>query len=214
MFDQKGSLARLILDALDCLSVARTYSAFCLWCFATKQEGSQYGMLYCWSVLKNLIFDYSENSRMKRQSLVLITVALLLMTACQTSTTVSTPSANNNSATTKSTPDQFAAARALYEKNCKLCHGANGEGGPVKLEDGTKLKVPTFREGHALKHPDSDFVKQITKGGDGMPAFGEKLKPEEVNDLVHFIRHEFQGGMMPPGEPMKSPMKGMNMNMK
>jgi len=151
---------------------------------------------------------------MKRQSLVLITVALLLMTACQTGTTVNTSNANNNSATAKSTPDQFAAARALYEKNCKLCHGANGEGGPVKLEDGTKLKVPTFREGHALKHPDSDFVKQITKGGDGMPAFGQKLKPEEINGLVHFIRHEFQGGMMPPGEPMKSPMKGMNMNMK
>lgn len=151
---------------------------------------------------------------MKRQSLVLISTALLLMTACQAGTTVNTPNANNNSATAKSTPDQFAATRATFEKNCKLCHGANGEGGPVKLEDGTKLKVPNLREGHALKHPDSDFVKQITKGGDGMPAFGEKLKPEEINDLVRFIRHDFQGGQTPPAEPMKSPMKGMNMNMK
>src|SRR5439155_22920837 len=75
-------------------------------------------------------------------------------------------------------------------------------------------KVPNLREGHALKHPDSEFVKQITKGGDGMPAFGQKLKPEEINDMVRFIRHEFQGGMMPPGEPMKSPMQGMKMNMK
>ena len=151
---------------------------------------------------------------MKRQSLVLITAALLLMTACQSGTTVNTQNANTNSATAKSTPDQFAATRASYEKNCKLCHGANGEGGPVKLEDGTKLKVPSLREGHALKHPDSDFVKQITKGGDGMPAFGEKLKPEEINDMVHFVRHEFQGGQTPPAEPMKSPMKGMNMNSK
>src|SRR5436309_15754463 len=101
-----------MLGALDCLSVARTYSAFCLWCFATGEEGSQYGMLYCWSVLNNSTFDYSENSRMKRQSLVLITAALLLMTACQTGTTVNTPNANSNSATAKSTPDQFAAARA------------------------------------------------------------------------------------------------------
>ena len=68
----------------------------------------------------------------------------------------------------------------------------------MKLDDGTKLKVPSLREGHALKHPDSDFVKQITKGGDGMPAFGEKLKPEEINDMIRFIRHEFQGGMTPP----------------
>src|SRR4030081_3170677 len=37
-FDLKGSLARLKLVALECLSVARTYSAFCLFCFATGQE--------------------------------------------------------------------------------------------------------------------------------------------------------------------------------
>jgi mono/diheme cytochrome c family protein len=151
---------------------------------------------------------------MKRLSLVLIPIALLLVAGCQTDKTVSTPNANNSSPAANSTPDQFAAVRVTYEKNCKLCHGANGEGGPVKLDDGTKLKVPTFREGHAMHHPDSDFVKQITKGGDGMPAFGEKLKPEEINELIRFIRHEFQGGMMPPGAPMSSPMKNMNMNMK
>lgn len=138
---------------------------------------------------------------MNRQTIVLIPAALLvLMTACQSNKTVSTPAANNKSAPVSSTPDQFAAARATFEKNCKLCHGANGEGGPVKLEDGTKLKVPNLCQGHALHHPDSDFVKQIKKGGDGMPAFGEKCKPEEINDLIRFIRHEFQGGMMPPAK--------------
>ena len=136
---------------------------------------------------------------MNRSSLALIPAALLLLTgACQADKTVNTP-ANNNPAV-QSTPDQFAAARASFEKNCKLCHGANGEGGPVKLDDGTKLKVPSLREGHALRHPDSDFVKQITKGGDGMPAFGEKLKPEEINDLVRFIKHELQAGQRPPAK--------------
>jgi|ERR1700686_1609570 len=148
---------------------------------------------------------------MNRKSLALMPFALLLlMAACQTDKTVNTTQANNNAPAVTSTPDQFAAARAAYEKNCKLCHGANGEGGPVKLEDGTKLKVPNLREGHALRHPDSDFVKQITKGGDGMPAFGEKLKPAEINDLVRFVRNEFQSGQTPPAEPMK-PMKGMKM---
>ena len=131
---------------------------------------------------------------MKRKSLALMPAALLLlMTACQTDQTGNKGTANNTPAPAASTPDPFAATRASYEKNCKLCHGANGDGGPVKLEDGTKLKVPSLREGHALKHPDSDFVKQITKGGDGMPAFGEKLKPEEITEMVRFIRHQFQG---------------------
>jgi mono/diheme cytochrome c family protein len=134
---------------------------------------------------------------MRRKSLVLIPFALFLLAACQTEKPANLPKANDNSATAKSTPDEFAATRVLYEKNCKLCHGANGEGGPVKLEDGTKLKVPSLREGHALKHTDAEFAKQITKGGDGMPGFGEKLKPEEINDTVRFIRKEFQGGASP-----------------
>ena len=131
---------------------------------------------------------------MKRKSLALMPAALLLLlTACQTDKSGKTATANKTPALAASTPDPFAATRASYEKNCKLCHGANGDGGPVKLEDGTKLKVPTLRAGHALRHTEADFVKQITKGGDGMPAFGEKLKPEEINDLVRFIRREFQG---------------------
>ena len=125
---------------------------------------------------------------MKRKSLVLIPFALFLLAACQTEKPVNAPKANYNSATAKSTPDEFAATRTLYEKNCKLCHGANGEGGPVKLDDGTKLKVPSLREGHALKHPDSDFVKQITKGGDGMPAFGGKIPDYQVWQLVTYVR--------------------------
>jgi len=147
---------------------------------------------------------------MNRQTVALIPfLLLLLMAACQGGRTVNSPAANSNAApTASSTPDELAAAGASYEKNCQVCHGANGAGGPVKLEDGTKLKVPSLREGHALKHPDSEYHKQITKGGDGMPAFGEKLKPEEIRDLIRFIRHTCQGGMMPPAEPMK-PMKGM-----
>jgi mono/diheme cytochrome c family protein len=126
---------------------------------------------------------------------------LALITACQTDKPLNAPPANNNAtAAPSSTPDQFAATRVAYDANCRLCHGAKGEGGPIKLEDGTKLKVPNLREGHALRDPDADFVKQINKGGDGMPAFGEKLKPEEINELVRFIRREFQAGQASPAK--------------
>src|SRR5207253_5250167 len=143
----------------------------------------------------------------KRLAITIIGLSLLAATACkQQSTTMSSnPTAKLGAS---STPDQYANARGYYAKDCQNCHGAKGEGGPVKLEDGTRLKVPSLREGHALRHPDSDFLKQITKGGDGMPAFKDKLKPEEIDDLVRFIRHEFQGGMTSPAESA-TPMKGM-----
>ncbi len=89
-------------------------------------------------------------------------------------------------------PDQFASVRATFKKNCSECHNEDGTGG-LKTVDGKKLKVPNLREGHALHHPDDDFIKQITKGGDGMPAFKDKLAPDQITDLVKFVRHEFQG---------------------
>jgi mono/diheme cytochrome c family protein len=90
------------------------------------------------------------------------------------------------------TPDQFAATRATFKKSCAGCHSEDGSGG-LKEVDGKKLKVPNLREGHALNHPDDDFIKQINKGGDGMPAFKDKLTPEQINDLVRLVRHDFQG---------------------
>ena len=135
---------------------------------------------------------------MKRLSIVVIAVAAALLSAACNKTSTS-PNSNTNGPTTASaTPDPFATTRATFEKNCKECHGANGTGGPVKLADGTKLKVPSLREGHALRHPDSDFVKQIQKGGDGMPAFKDKLSAQQITEMISFIRHEFQGGMKPP----------------
>lgn len=100
------------------------------------------------------------------------------------------------------TPDEFAGARAIFLKECVACHGERGEGGKVKVDEGT-LKVPSLREGHALHHPDSEFLEQISKGGDGMPAFKDKLQPAEMNALVHFIHHEFQADRTPPPEPPK-----------
>ena len=80
----------------------------------------------------------------------------------------------------------------LFMKNCSTCHQPNGEGGTVRVED-TKLKVPSLKSDRVIRHSDEDYTKQILKGGDGMPAFKEKLKPEEISDLIRFIREQIQG---------------------
>ena len=137
---------------------------------------------------------------MNRLSVVVIAVAASLFSAACEKTSTSPPTNNGSASPSSATPDAFAATRAIYDKDCKECHGATGAGGPVKLTDGTKLKVPSLREGHALRHPDSDFVKQIEKGGDGMPAFKDKLKPQQITEMISFIRKEFQGGAPPPAK--------------
>src|SRR5215510_4199061 len=142
-----------------------------------------------------------------RQAILLnIAMTVVIGAACSKSPAPPTNNSTANNQVSNATPDPFAATRGVFVKNCQNCHGPNGVGGPVKLEDGTKLKVPSLREGHALRHPDSDFVKQIEKGGDGMPAFKDKLNQQQVGDLIKFIRNEFQAGMNSAAHSM--PAKG------
>ena len=130
---------------------------------------------------------------MKLVMLAAVVFAIFLMSSCsQTENTNTPPATTTPAAKATATPDEFASARISYAKHCVACHGAQGEGG-VKTVDEKKLKVPSFSTGHALKHTDEDFVEQIMKGGDGMPEFKNKLSPDEINTLVRFVRHEFQG---------------------
>ena len=146
---------------------------------------------------------------MNLSKLVLITFAVALLgTACNqegsvlTNKSLTPVAGASPPASSSATPDEFAVARATFAKRCETCHGDKGQGGVGEV-DGKKIKGPSFRSGHALKHPDEDFVKQIVKGGDGMPAFGDKLSAKEIDDLVRFIRHEFQAGNNPQMSPMK-----------
>lgn len=134
---------------------------------------------------------------MKGIILVLCLAISLVVIACaDASRTTNSPApsaAQTPAATTATaTPDELAAARANYQKTCIACHGETGEGGPVTVE-GKRLKVPSFKAAHALKDSDKDFTEQIKEGGDGMPAFKDKLSEQEIADLVKFVRKEFQG---------------------
>jgi mono/diheme cytochrome c family protein len=127
---------------------------------------------------------------MKVGLLALVISVIALISGCSKT---AEPDVNNAPvARATPTPDEFAAVRANYAKDCSACHGAQGDGGLVKVGD-EKLKVPSLKEGHALKHLDEDFVDQIANGGNGMPKFKDKLSPEEINAMVRFVRHEFQG---------------------
>ncbi|HEV2830328.1 MAG TPA: cytochrome c [Pyrinomonadaceae bacterium] len=131
---------------------------------------------------------------MKLWIFVFAVSALLVAGGCQSgNSNVNTASSASASPAATATPDEFAFARANYARDCAACHGDEGKGGVVKTTEGTKLKVPSLIAGHALKHLDEDYVDQIENGGDGMPKFKDKLTADEINALVRFIRHEFQG---------------------
>lgn len=134
---------------------------------------------------------------MESAKLLLMIAAIALFTpACSNSETLTSnqiqPTGSPASSAPTAIPDEFASARSNFAKNCVVCHGEKAEGGTVTLE-GKKLKVPSLRKGHALDHSDEKLAKQIREGDDEMPAFKDKLNSQEINDLVRFIRKEFQG---------------------
>jgi mono/diheme cytochrome c family protein len=138
---------------------------------------------------------------MKLVSLVLTCVAVTLISlACAATTTTTTNTAAPNraaspapSAAAAAPGDEFAAARTNFAKHCEGCHGPSGEGGPVKTPDNKTIKVPSLKAPHAMRHSDDELVKTITNGEEEMPAFKDKLKPEEITEMVRFVRKHFQG---------------------
>ena len=135
-----------------------------------------------------------------RGSVLMIIVCALVTCACSNQPNTTTNTETKASPAATATPDEFAGVRGIFAKECQNCHTADGTGGRVKLEDGKTLKVPSFRAGHALRHTDSDFRRQVMEGGDGMPAFKDKLSPQQIDELIRLIRQEFQPGHTPPPE--------------
>jgi mono/diheme cytochrome c family protein len=133
---------------------------------------------------------------MKLLATVLACIALsLIIVACTENapaTNSARPTAAASPATAASPVDEFASARANYQKNCEGCHGETGEGGLVKVEN-KRIKVPSLKADHALKHTDEQITKMITNGQEEMPSFKDKMSTQEISDLVKYVRKHFQG---------------------
>jgi mono/diheme cytochrome c family protein len=130
---------------------------------------------------------------MKTTLFVLACTGLALFAIACTETTAPTNNPAPTAAASADTPvDEFASARQIYKKNCEPCHGENYEGGLVKVE-GKRIKVPSLKADHAIKHTDEQLIKMITNGEEAMPSFKDKLKPEEIKETVRFVRKQVQG---------------------
>ncbi len=75
-------------------------------------------------------------------------------------------------------------AADLYKSKCAMCHGSDGKGlSPLHTPDFTD---PKWQK----EHSDQYIVDAITNGTKGtmMLPFGGKLKPAQIQELLHYIR--------------------------
>ena len=76
--------------------------------------------------------------------------------------------------------------KALYEKSCKACHGANGEGN-AKLAAMMKVEMRALSSPEVQSKPDADLKKIITAGAGKMKPV-KSLSGEQVSAVVAFVR--------------------------
>ena len=76
-------------------------------------------------------------------------------------------------------------AASVFKSKCVLCHAADGSG---NSPSGKALKAKDLRSAEAQTKSDADMAEVITQGRNKMPAFGEQLKPDQIQGLVTYIR--------------------------
>jgi mono/diheme cytochrome c family protein len=74
---------------------------------------------------------------------------------------------------------------ATYKANCLMCHGADGAG---NTPAGKALKAAPLSSPAVMKESSANLIAIIKSGKGKMPAYGTKLTPEQIDDVVGYIR--------------------------
>jgi len=77
------------------------------------------------------------------------------------------------------------AGAALYKTKCAACHGPDGKG---ETAIGKANKLRDLGSPEMQKQTDVELTAVIENGKGKMPAYGKSLKPEQVKDLVAYVR--------------------------
>lgn len=83
----------------------------------------------------------------------------------------------------------IAEGQRLYAAtDCAICHGKTGDGRGVEAKD-TNMNTHDWRKPESLaKFTDGELSYLVLKGKGRMPAYEGREKPEQVWELVNYIR--------------------------
>ena len=87
-------------------------------------------------------------------------------------------------------PATWRAGLAHYKENCVVCHGAPGVDA-AELGQGLNPAAPDLTLPRIQARPDGELFWIVSNGirTTGMPAFSPTHKPEEIWQIVSFVRH-------------------------
>ena len=94
------------------------------------------------------------------------------------------PKRERTKAKASTPPADRANGQALFAKKCKSCHGADGRGDTAY---GQKIGVPDLSAGRLSRNSLTRAIRD-GKPGTKMKAYDDLLSPQEIRDLVAFVR--------------------------
>jgi cytochrome c6 len=76
-------------------------------------------------------------------------------------------------------------AAATYKAKCAACHGADAKG---ETPVGKKMGIKDLASADVQKMSDAELTAVIADGKDKMPSYKKSLKPDQIKELVSYIR--------------------------
>ena len=104
----------------------------------------------------------------------------------------------------KPTAASIAVGKKKYGYDCAMCHGADGDGkGDLAVD--MKLKMLDYRDPATLKSvTDGEMFYVIKNGNSEMPSEADRLKDEDIWNLVNYIRSIPKNSKPPAAEKTKA----------
>jgi mono/diheme cytochrome c family protein len=102
------------------------------------------------------------------------------------------PAAGAKAAAATATPASITNGAALYKRQCVMCHGATGAGDGAAAKS-LKGKLPSLTDKGTMAKMTDEHIHEVIAAGKkseigSMPALGKRLKPEEITDIVNYVR--------------------------
>ncbi len=105
----------------------------------------------------------------------------------------------------KPAAESLAEGKKWYGYDCAMCHGKDGDGKGGVAAD-MKLKVSDLTDPANLKErTDGELFYVIKNGKNDMPPEGERLKPEQIWNIVNYVRSLAKKNTPPDDKTPKGP---------
>ena len=127
--------------------------------------------------------------KIKLSQLALPCVPALLVIACSALTFAAaqkSPQPAPKSVATVNNPATLASGQKIYAKQCEICHFATSKA--KKIGPGLVNIYPGGKFSNGKKVDDASMRAWIESGGKDMPGYKGLLKPNEVRDLIAYLR--------------------------